>query len=94
MNNNKYFSPEDFKKWMMEQKDSPITKNFVGTEVASKVGLRKLKNLIQPEDGDLEELAECFRNEGGTVSDVDGKIFIIEVSCGMFAIPRNFVSRA
>lgn len=92
--NHRNFSLEDFKKWMMEQQDAPSTKNFVGTEVISKVSLRRLKDQMHPEDGELDDLAEAFKEEGGTVMDVDGKTFIVEVNCGTFSIPRQFVTRA
>ena len=91
------FSLDDFKKWMRGQKDlSPLDKpkrhrDVLGTWVESKVSVRRLLDTISSEIGDLDEIAADFKQNGGTIEDVDGKNFLIEVKSGQFSILRHYV---
>lgn len=91
------FSLDDFKKWMKDQKDlEPMDKpqrhkDILGTWVESKVRVRKLLDHMSAEMGDSHELAADFKHNGGTIEDVNGKNFLIEVSSGRFIIPRHLV---
>lgn len=96
------FPIDEFKRWMKDHSaehedifDKPKAgKKFVGTAIKSKVGLRKLLSKMQPESGNLDELALDFVNENGTIIDVDGRMFLVEVSSGEFYIERHYVRRA
>lgn len=92
------FSLDDFKKWMRKHDDEPKMErqaaSLVGITVEAKVSARKIAEKMQTEDGDTEELAIEFVNYGGTILDVDGKNFLIEVDSGTFHILRNYVRRA
>ena len=100
--NNFGFPIDEFKRWMKDHStdqedvfDKPKSgKKFVGTVVESKVGLRKLLTKMQPESGKLDELAIDFMNDNGTITDVDDRVFLIEVSSGDFYIERHYVRRA
>ena len=49
---------------------------------------------MQPESGNLNELAMDFVNNNGIISNIDGKVFLIEVDSGEFYIERHYVRRA
>ena len=68
-------------------------KDIIGTHVESKVVSKKLIDHITSENEDLYNLAVDFKNDGGTILDVDGKNFLIEVYSGQFYIPRHFVRK-
>ena len=91
------FSLDDFKRWMRHQKGpEPLNKpkrhkDVLGTWVESKIGVRRLLDVMTSEVGDLEEIAVEFKQDGGTILDVDGKNFLIEVKHGTFIIPRHYV---
>lgn len=97
MSANKQFSLHNFKNWLAEQKDlsdffnigldeNPNDK-YVGKEVRSKVGDKKLLDRIETED-DPETLVQEFLEEGGTILAVEDKRVQIEVDSGSFYIPR------
>ena len=91
------FSPEDFKKWM-EQNDKEEAKkqkqnNLIGLTVETKLSAKRLAANIEPKDGNLHELVADFHKFGGTIYDVEGKNFLIEVDSGFFYIPRFLVKR-
>lgn len=99
----RFFSIEEFKKWMENHKDSAPRfvrpskdkeDEFVGLSVESKISVHRLAEKIEPSEGSLHILARDFRREGGIVREVDGHNFLIEVSSGSFFIPRNFVRPA
>jgi len=90
------YNVDDFKKWMKEQKDfnpEPMKNKFIGILVESKIKSKRLVSRIESQEGDPEELAADFKNEGGRIIDVEGKKFLIEVANGSFLIPRQFVKR-
>ena len=92
-----FFSVDDFRKWMRHNDgDQPTPqlnrKSAVGAIVESKVGSKKLSNVIESED-DVYDLSVDFRHNGGTVTEVDGKNFLIEVDGGSFWIPRHYVRK-
>jgi len=87
------FSLNDFKKWMDSQSDDSMRKHQIGTMVESKISLKKLLDRIEPEDGELMELARDFKRNGGTLVQMDGQAFLVEVDSGRFVISRLFVKR-
>jgi hypothetical protein len=99
MDNFEFFPVNDFRRWMKDHsadeefKPSRKKINPIGLTVESKVGSRRLLQKMQPESGEIEELSMDFLSEGGTVIDVDGKTFLIEVASGEFYIERRYVSK-
>lgn len=94
---NKKFSFSDFKKWISEQKDKPkkVTEDIVGSKIESKVSLNRLVKKIEENEGDKEELATDFSNNGGIVVDEDADHnLLVEVDSGSFLIPRFFVKKS
>ncbi len=87
------FSLNDFKKWMDSQSDDSMRKHQIGTMVESKISLKKLLDRIEPEDGELMELARDFKRNGGTRVQMGGQAFVVEVDSGRFVISRLFVKR-
>ena len=87
------FSLNDFKKWMANQNEEK-TPDIIGMTVESKISMKKLLDKIEPETGELYEVAKDFRTHGGRVSEMDGSSLLIEVDSGSFIISRLFVRRA
>lgn len=95
MNN---FSLDDFKKWMKEHSDEHALNrphnSLIGTYVESKVSLKKLMSkIVAEQEIDKRKLAEDFINSGGTITEIEEKNFVIEVSCGSFSVHRYYVRR-
>lgn len=65
-----------------------------GVYVEAKVNIKKLISRMEPEDGEVYELAKDFRRHGGKVLDADGESLVVEVSSGTFRIMRNCVRKA
>ena len=102
MGNNHKFSLDNFKKWMKEHHEEQTTMSqrpdengsIIGTLVESKIGVGRLITKMEADGSNLEELAIDFRENGGQVTDVEGKDFVIEVASGCFRLHRAFVKRA
>ena len=89
-------SLDDFRKWMKDQKGLPelnhnSTQREVGLNMESKVSMKKLANKINIESGEFENVLSEFKKDGGIVKDVDGKMMLIEVSCGSFFVSRQYL---
>lgn len=88
------FNLSDFKKWMEHQQDAKARPNMVGVQVESKIPYKKLvSRIIESEEGEVIDVAKDFKRNGGTVTDVDGHNFLIEVDSGSFLIHRMYVKR-
>ena len=84
------FSLNDFKKWMANQNEDK-TPDIIGMTVESRISIKKLIDKIEPESGDLYEVAKDFKRHGGCVAEMDGSSLLIEVNAGSFIISRLFV---
>jgi len=99
MSSNPTFSFDDFRKWMKDQNDQGDShikrpkKSLIGTIIESKVSLKKLISKMDLDEGDSYEVACDFHENGGTIVQVDGKNFLIEVDSGLFYIRRVYVRR-
>lgn len=82
----------DFKKWMQNQTD-PNKNPIIGTIVESRISSKKLFTKINPEEGDLEDLVEDFKIDGGTIVGIDGHSFLVEVYSGKFFIDRTYLRK-
>lgn len=93
------FSMSEFQKWFSKQDDvknffeiqeenaNPLAK-FVGHEARPKVSKNKLLEKIEEASGDEYELIHEFCEDGGSISDVNGKNLCIETEGGHFELPR------
>jgi len=87
------FSLSNFSKWMASQQEAPsMEKTMVGLAVEPKVGLQKLISKMDTE-GDVYELAEEFKANGGVISEVDGSKIMVEVDSGFFIIHKMYVKK-
>lgn len=94
MNETDFFSLDHFKKWMKSQNefDSKITKKFpIGEKVESKVGPKKLIEVMTLEDGQLNRVVKDFIKNGGKIKEVIEREFLVEVTMGSFTVPKNYV---
>jgi hypothetical protein len=86
------FCLHEFKNWMDRQNQNEQSAPYIsGMEVVSKVPYKKLISKMEPENGELHELARDFRKEGGIISEIDGVDLLIEVRSGTFTINKNYV---
>lgn len=96
----RFFSCDDFKKWVKDQEDFPHlesmnhTDDLIGTHIQSKISTKKLSVKITPEEGDIDDLIEDFKRDGGFIKDTDGTNFLVEVDSGTFTISRQYVKEA
>ena len=95
---NNYFGPfnfSEFKRWMEHQTDNDdkTKPNMIGLQVESKVTFKKLLSRIETQDGEIEEVARDFKKNGGTIKELDGPNFLIEVTSGSFIVHRMYVKR-
>lgn len=86
------FNFSDFKKWMGNQHDAKKS-NMIGLHVESKIPLKKLLSRIETQVGDIEEVAKDFKKNGGTINEMNGHHFIIEVDSGSFLIHRMYTKK-
>jgi hypothetical protein len=97
MDDKSFLNLNDFKKWIRTQEEEPIRMNvpdLSGMQVESKVSVRRLEEEINPEEGTAAELADDFKDNGGTIIKMEGEEFLIEVDSGSFYIQRKYVRRA
>lgn len=95
------FSFDDFKKWMDEHEEEDrvhqpyqFENNLLGLKVESKISSKKLASKIIAEEGELEDLVFDFKKNGGEITEVNGKDFLIEVNSGKFYLSRYYVRKA
>jgi len=92
------FSLDDFKKWMKDHGDFSVEhferKSLEGTLVESKISSRKLAERMVIEKGNLHEIAQDFKKNGGIIVEVNDRNFLVKVDSGTFYIPRKYVTRA
>lgn len=96
------FDHDNFQKWLgtqdlekiLNKSDKPDS--MVGEMVEPKINKKSLFKKIEPIEGDLEELVEDFKYNGGIVlsSKQDEYKFLIETDSGTFLIPKLFVRLA
>lgn len=93
------FNLDNFKKWMKDHHnevpsmDKPAANPVVGLHVEPKIGVSRLVSKMEADSTNLEELATDFHENGGTIADVEGKDFVIEVASGNFRINRAYVRK-
>jgi hypothetical protein len=92
------FSVEGFSDWIGHKKDEqsfeikrPKKHELIGMEVQPKLNLEKISNKINAIDGNIDQLVVDFFEMGGSIADVKGKEYIIEVDSGIFSIKRCYV---
>jgi len=95
MNELNYFDMGDFKKWINKDSTFKMQKpDPKGLVVESKVDRKYFVRHISIQEGPAIEIVDDFMESGGTVVDVDGKNFLIEVASGTFYVPRNYVTKS
>jgi hypothetical protein len=89
------FSLENFKKWMSQQKslDKPIRNGLIGLKVESKIAAKRIAKHVISCDGDLKEICEDFKKNGGLILETEDVNFLIEVDSGTFKVHRCFVRK-
>lgn len=87
------FNFNDFKKWMNTQKDNKSKTNYVGLQIESKVSLKKFSTRIEVENGDIDDIMEDFKNDGGTIVSVEGNKFLVEVESGSFIVHKMYTKK-
>lgn len=92
------FSVDGFSNWFnSKDHDSSFeinkTKKYelIGMEAKSKISPAKLVEKMNAIDGNCDQLAIEFFEDGGCITKIKGKEFIVEVSSGLFSIKRCYV---
>lgn len=81
----------DFKKWMDKQGDGSTPGHYLGMKVESKICFKRLLDKIEPQEGELHDIARDFRRHGGKLLQTDDQAFLVECASGKFTISRLFV---
>jgi hypothetical protein len=91
------FSIHDFKKWMTENARNEFAlhpqKKGIGVLVEPRVSLSRVIKRMDAEDGEAEDMAKEFIENGGKILEIDGSLYLIEVTNGTFIIPRACVRK-
>ena len=89
------FSLDDFKKWMKEYGNFAMERKpkLEGTLIESRIPVRKLLEKISPEEGELNNLAEDFYNNGGIIQEINDSNFLVKVDSGIFYLGKKYVKR-
>lgn len=88
------FNLNDFKKWIHNQQEEKQPKsNLLGVHVESKINVKKLISRIDVQEGEEIEIAKEFKQNGGTISEIDGTNLLVEVESGSFIIHKMYVKR-
>ena len=87
------FNLSDFKKWIKNHSDNKEKESVIGTKVESKISLANLLQRIQTDEIE-QEIAEDFKENGGTIMETHGHEFLIEVNSGSFIIHRMYVKKS
>ena len=92
------FSIYEFKDWMSKQDHSnffDLSKNkedkpheYIGEQAFAKVSKKKLMKKAVMDEDDLEEAVDEFIDDGGIVTEVNGKMLLIEVGTNSISLPR------
>lgn len=88
-----FFDLSDFKNWMNQQKDTRPKIEIIGLHVESRANLKRLLSKIEICEGEIDEVAKDFKENGGIISEADGHKFLIDVDSGSFIIHRMHVKR-
>lgn len=103
---NPSFSLYEFEKWLKSNTKNnsssmPRVKNENkergNTQIASRLGLTRLTNKIKQyneiDEKDSEELAEIFKEKGGTMLRTEGLDAVIEVNEREFVLPKAYIKK-
>lgn len=89
-----YLNPDDFKKWMNTQTDFESNlseKTLVGMNVETKFGDKRIAKHMIIENGKPSRVRAEFIEDGGTIMEVNGDDYLIEVPSGTFQINKRYV---
>jgi hypothetical protein len=99
--NRNILSLDDFKKWIEEsdknmfkqQTEENIVESeeYIGKEVQSRIGLKKLIFKSQVDEGNEKEVCLDFFKNGGVIIDCEEDQFLIEVESGQLYINKSYV---
>lgn len=88
-----YLNPDNFKKWMKNQEgfDPSIECSPVGLQAETRFGVKRIMGKMTLESGKAHKVAKDFVENGGTISEVVGDEYLIEVKSGSFLINKNLI---
>lgn len=89
----KPLSLDDFKKWMETQEEDTAPSEDVEVKVQSLISPRKLAAKMTVEEGEEEELAKDFSDNGGIVLETNDETLLIKVDTGSFYLNGKYVEQ-
>jgi hypothetical protein len=89
---------DNFKRWIKNQDEFDTTiennlagNNLIGASVETKFGRKKIAQHIIIENGNSTKVIKEFLENGGTLKQINGDEYLIEVSSGAFMINKRYV---
>jgi hypothetical protein len=86
MNSKHLFCLNNFQKWLRKEVEEHSEEIKVESHVVASVPIKKIIERAEIHDGDVFEIAKCFRKNGGIVESVVNDILTIKTKKGTFSI--------
>jgi hypothetical protein len=89
-----FINPDNFKKWMKLQNDEfshKLENTVIGSTAETKLSLKRIAKNITIEYGKANKIAKEFIENGGTVKEIIGEEYLIEVKSGAFFVNKRYV---
>ena len=80
------FCLNNFQKWLKKEVSEHSTAILKDQHVVAAVSIKKIIERAEIHDGDVMEIARCFRKNGGIVENVENDIITINTKKGKFSI--------
>ena len=84
---------DNFKKWIKNQDefDTTLENDIIGASVETKFGRKKISHHVIIENGIPAKVIKEFLENGGTLKQINGDDYLIEVNSGCFFINKKYV---
>lgn len=86
MDKNHFFCLNNFQKWLKKEVEENNNKFEEKQYVVPRVSIKKIVERAEVHEGDIIEIAKCFRKNGGIVESVQSDIITIKTKKGIFSI--------
>ena len=93
MDKKRFFCLNDFQKWLRKEVEENNNKFEERQHVVARVSIKKIVERAEVHEGDIIEIAKCFRKNGGLVESVQDDIITVKTKKGIFSINERDIKR-
>lgn len=86
MDNKHFLCLNNFQKWLKKEVEENNTAFEEKQHVVPRASIKKIVERAEVHEGDIIEIAKCFRKNGGLVESVQNDIVTIKTKKGIFSI--------